>query len=73
MKWIKHEGYNETHQYVDEKGRILAEVRGSYFEKDRGWEASDETVEPSERLGRYVTVDDAKRAAETKFKEDSES
>lgn len=51
-----------THQYVDEKGRIVAEIRGSDFERERGWYAFDETTVPSTHLGRYVTLDDAKSA-----------
>jgi hypothetical protein len=66
MRWIKYEGYDETHQYVDEKGRILGVVHGSRFQEERGWYGSDETTVPATHLGRYVSVDEAKAAIEAR-------
>ena len=64
MKWIKHDGYHETHQYVDDKGKIHGEVTGSRFETQAGWHAHDETAEPRLKLGRFVSAETAKAAVE---------
>ncbi len=64
LEWIKYDGYDETHQLVDEAGRITAYVRGSRFDKEKGWVVMNELWTPTLNMGRYVTLEQAKAAAE---------
>lgn len=68
MTWVEHGGYYETHQYVDEMGRIVATVRGSKHERDAGWTAFDETTRSVVHLGRYVELAQAKKAVEERYR-----
>jgi hypothetical protein len=68
VTWIKYDAYHETHLYVDAKGRIVGEVRGSVYEKDRGFYAFDETTVPPTHLGRYISADDGKSAVMERLK-----
>ncbi len=66
-RWIKHEGYHEIHQYVDENDRICGEVGGSRFQPSDGWIANDARSHPFSMLGCYVSLNAAKAAIERHF------
>ena len=66
MTWHQSKyGYNEEYQLVREDGRIMGFVSGSTFELSKGWFAADESSDTMVRLGRFVTLDDAKQAVFT--------
>ncbi len=69
MKWIKFDGYDESHLYVDDSEKVLGEVSGSRFQKQEGWFAR---TEEDGRLGRYMTLEAAKAAVESHFNKETE-
>jgi hypothetical protein len=66
MKWIKFDGYDEEHLYVDSSEKVLGSVNGSPFQRQNGWVAR---AEEDGRLGRYMTLDAAKSAVELSCKD----
>lgn len=63
-QWRVFKGYDEEHQYHNEKGRILGFVRGSNWGKQDGWTAHQERYFGSKRIGRYISLETAKAAVE---------
>lgn len=63
-QWLVFKGYDEEHQYYDEKGLILGFVRGSHFRKQDGWTAHSECGLGPSRIGRYISLEAAITAVE---------
>lgn len=65
LEWITYNSRTgQTHQLVDDAGRITACVKGNAFEAEDGWTIFNELWTPVINMGRYVTLEQAKAAAE---------
>jgi hypothetical protein len=68
MKWYKFDGYNASHQYVDDTGKILAEVSGSRLADPRyGWVVRRIDKVPHSIEGTFISLEPAKRYVEGLF------
>ena len=66
MHWKLSDGYTKISRLVDDKGRIVAEVRGSTYD-DYGWQSFLINPDSLKKLGIFVSEETAKAAAETAF------